>query len=233
MWLCGELTYDITTLCDYDYDTNRQKYHSMLRVFQVFITCVALGAAADADTDGIIPDVVYSAGGHDFEVSYPSFGKLETGATLTPRQVHEQPDVDWSAEDSDYYTLVLTDPDAPSRADPSLREYVHWVRTNIPGSDMPNGETLFGYVGAGPPKGTGLHRYAFLLYRQPYGKLEFGEKRHGCGTDTGGVRAKWSARDFALKYNLGDPVGLKYFKAEYDAMSDDIFNACDDANKEL
>ena len=70
------------------------------------------------------------------------------------------------------------------------------------------------------------------------GKLEFAEARHGCGPDTGGLRAKWSARDFALKYNLGDPVGLKYFTAEYDAAADDIFNACTGAqesstNKEL
>jgi phosphatidylethanolamine-binding protein (PEBP) family uncharacterized protein len=42
----------------------------------------------------------------------------------------------------------------------------HWVVVNIPGSDVSKGDVLSTYIGAGPPKGTGLHRYVFLVYEQ-------------------------------------------------------------------
>lgn len=59
-------------------------------------------------------------------------------------------------------TCLITDPDAPSRADPTWREWRHWLVGNIPGTDISKGEVLSEYIGAGPPKGTGLHRYVFL-----------------------------------------------------------------------
>ena len=103
-----------------------------------FALCCAVVVGAE-EYDGLIPDVVYSAGSDEFEVTYP-FGKLESGTTLTPTATHAEPDVDFSAEDADYYTLVLTDPDAPSRVDPKYGEYVHWLVTNIPGGGIaPNG----------------------------------------------------------------------------------------------
>jgi len=47
------------------------------------------------------------------------------------------------------YTLSLTDPDAPSRADPKFREWWHWLVVNIPGSDISKGEAILQYVGSG------------------------------------------------------------------------------------
>lgn len=55
-----------------------------------------------------------------------------------------------------------SDPDAPSRKEPKYREWRHWVVVNIPGGDVSKGEVCAEYVGAGPPKGTGLHRYIIL-----------------------------------------------------------------------
>lgn len=37
---------------------------------------------------------------------------------------------------------------------------------NIPGSDVNAGDTLVDYVGSGPPVGSGLHRYIFLVFKQ-------------------------------------------------------------------
>ena len=34
------------------------------------------------------------------------------------------------------------------------------------GNDISNGTVLSDYVGSGPPKGTGLHRYVWLVYEQ-------------------------------------------------------------------
>ena len=68
----------------------------------------------------------------------------------------------------------FSDPDAPSRKDPKFREWHHWSVVNIPGDNVAKGETVAEYIGAGPPKGTGLHRYVFLVFRQK-GKIEYKE----------------------------------------------------------
>jgi len=64
-------------------------------------------------------------------------GEISMGQVITPTQAQVAPVVGWEAEKGAYYTLVLTDPDAPSRASPSLREWVHWVRVNIPVDNLP------------------------------------------------------------------------------------------------
>lgn len=60
----------------------------------------------------------------------------------------------------------MTDLDPPSRNDPMFREIRHWLVINIPGIDVNAGETLFAFIGSGPPKDKGLHRYVFLVYKQ-------------------------------------------------------------------
>ena len=70
--------------------------------------------------------------------------------------------------------LPNVDPDAPSRNDPKFREWHHWLVVNIPGSDVSKGDAVAEYIGAGPPKGTGLHRYVFLAYKQT-GKVNFSD----------------------------------------------------------
>lgn len=71
----------------------------------------------------------------------------------------------------------MSDPDAPSRANPTVGEVRHWYVVNIPGNKVSEGETLFDFIGSGPPKDTGLHRYVFVAFKQPSGKLEFDEPR--------------------------------------------------------
>jgi len=71
---------------------------------------------------------------------------------------------------------LFSDPDAPSRKEPTYREWHHWLVGNVPGNDISKGEVLSAYIGSGPPPNTGLHRYVFLIYKQP-GKLTFDEPR--------------------------------------------------------
>lgn len=96
---------------------------------------------------------------------------------MTPTQAKEKPQVVWRAEPGSYYTLVKTDPDAPSRVNPIFREIRHWTVVNIPGSAVGRGDEVVEYVGAGPPKDSGLHRYVFLVYKQPNGKIEYNEPK--------------------------------------------------------
>lgn len=101
-----------------------------------------------------------------FKIVYPSGANVDLGNELTPTHVKDKPRVVWSAVDGDLYALLMTDPDAPSRDDPKFREFRHWAVINIPGSNVASGREVFEYIGSGPPMGTGLHRYIFLLYKQ-------------------------------------------------------------------
>ena len=112
------------------------------------------------------------------------------------------------------YTLLL-DPDAPSRADPKFGEWHHWLITNIPGSNLSKGDVSSEYVGAGPPEGSGLHRYVFVLFKQPMGKQIFEGLPKLTNRSMDG-RPNHKIRDFAAKYNLGDPIAANFYKAEYD-----------------
>jgi len=107
----------------------------------------------------------------------------------------------------------MTDPDAPSRQDPKFREWHHWLVGNIQGGNISKGDVLSAYVGSGPPEGTGLHRYVFLIYEQPK-KLTFDEKR--LTNTSGDHRGKFSIRNFAKKYHLGEPVAGNFYQAEWD-----------------
>ncbi|XP_073817246.1 protein D3-like [Musca autumnalis] len=161
----------------------------------------------------IIPDVINAAPQQFLKVSYDNGLKADKGNELTPTQVQKQPKVEWDAEDGAYYTLIMTDPDAPSRVEPKFREFRHWLVVNIPGNHIDQGEVLAAYIGSGPPKGTGLHRYVFLLYKQP-GKLEFDEAR--VGNNSRQDRPKFKAAAFAEKYNLGSPIAGNFYQAQWD-----------------
>ena len=161
----------------------------------------------------MVPDVIDVAPKEIAEVSYVSGVKCDMGNVLTPTQVKDVPKVKWNADSDAYYLLCLTDPDAPSRKEPKFREWHHWLVGNIPGGDVDKGDTLSGYVGSGPPEKTGLHRYVFLIYKQP-GKINFTEQR--LPKTSGENRAAFSIKKFANKYKLGDPVAGNFYQAEWD-----------------
>lgn len=105
-------------------------------------------------------------------MTFPSEVSANLGNVLTPTQVKDKPKVAWEAEKGAFYTLVKVDPDAPSRKNPTYREYRHWLIMNIPESSVENGDEIIEYIGAGAPKGTDLHRYIFLVFKQPNGKID-------------------------------------------------------------
>lgn len=110
-------------------------------------------------------------------MKYPSGAEVGLGNILTPTQTKDKPQVSWSTEKGAYYSLILADADTPSREDHVYREVRHWFVMNIPESAVEKGDEVFGYIGAGPPRNTGLHRYIFLVYKQPRGKIKHSEPR--------------------------------------------------------
>ena len=84
---------------------------------------------------------------------------------------------------------------------------------NISGNDLSSGEAKYEYIGSGPPQGSGIHRYIFLLFKQPSGKQDFDMpvvtncQREG--------RLQTKARKLIADYNLQLIAGNFYF-AQYD-----------------
>ncbi|XP_065171237.1 protein D2-like [Atheta coriaria] len=181
------------------------------------------------DRDSISPDVIDSVPKEILEIIYPSKAKVDLGNILTPTQVKDIPTVNWSLRRSvgtsapnitPYYTLVMVDPDAPSRQDPKFREWHHWLVVNIPGNDVNDGEVLSAYIGAGPPEGTDLHRYIFLLYKQQQ-KIKCDEPI--LGNNSGKRRGNFKIRNFAQKYSLGEPIAGNYFRAKFDNYVPELY----------
>ncbi|XP_003383905.1 PREDICTED: protein D2-like [Amphimedon queenslandica] len=161
--------------------------------------------------NGCVPDVVDTVPSAQAQVVYNG-KEVECGAVFTPTQVQNPPQITWPAESGALYTLIMTDPDAPSRTDNKFAEWRHWLVYNIQGSDVSTGSTLCEYIGSGPPKGTGLHRYIFLVFKQP-GSITPDEPRLGLSTKD---RNNTKARDFVSKYNLTGPIAGNMYQAEWD-----------------
>uniref|UniRef100_A0A183CKV0 Phosphatidylethanolamine-binding protein n=1 Tax=Globodera pallida TaxID=36090 RepID=A0A183CKV0_GLOPA len=127
---------------------------------------------------GIVPDVVTKAPEKRAKVVFDSGVESNLGNVLTPTQVQHPPKVTWEAEAGKLYSLIMTDPDAPSRKDPKLRVMVTTgsLVVNIPGTELDKGDVLSEYVGVGPPQDTGMHRYVFLIYQQ---KSKINDPEHG------------------------------------------------------
>ncbi|KAK9890518.1 hypothetical protein WA026_010594 [Henosepilachna vigintioctopunctata] len=100
----------------------------------------------------------------------------------------------------------------PKMSEIPHKEWQHWLVVNIPGSDLSKGEVLNEYVGSGPPKDSGLHRYVFVLFKQP-GKITFTEPKH---SKTDGNRGNFSVKRFAEKYNMGNAIAGNFFQAKFD-----------------
>ncbi|KAJ7543761.1 hypothetical protein O6H91_09G051600 [Diphasiastrum complanatum] len=141
----------------------------------------------------------------DMAVSYGS-KQVSNGCELRPSMIIATPDVQLSSrydERCSYFTLVMTDPDAPSPSEPALREWVHWIVTDIPGaSDATKGREIVPYAAPRPP--IGIHRYVFTLFKH----------RSPNQIVAPHVRQNFSTRSFAQEHGLGMPVAAVYFHAQ-------------------
>ncbi|KAK5779615.1 hypothetical protein RI543_003507 [Arxiozyma heterogenica] len=149
---------------------------------------------------------------------------VNQGNKLSPKLTQEAPKVTYLANNDSplnldkCYTLVMTDPDAPSRVDHKWSEYCHFVQTGIKfheptGGLITNGHKVVKYMGPGPPAGTGEHRYVFLLFEEIEDNHIFTsiEERvnWGYGTPATGIE-KWA---LANKLKL---LAINFFFAEHD-----------------
>ena len=123
-----------------------------------------------------------------------------------------------SADSKDsIFTLILTDPDAKSRAKPKMSEMCHWIITNLTASAHDPSELtslelgeLVEYLPPGPPPKTGPHRYVFVLLK---GKKASGLKAPAERPHWGYGKKRHGIRDWASENDL-KVVGANFFFAQ-------------------
>ncbi|KAL0959011.1 hypothetical protein HGRIS_014323 [Hohenbuehelia grisea] len=170
-----------------------------------------------------IPTILFSA-------VWPNGSEAILGNELARDAMLEEPDIvitpmgtpDATAQDGSEettYTLVMLDPDAPSRADPKFKEFRHWVITGLKSPAGTSIETknlvalktkpsATSYRPPGPPPGSGLHRYTFLLFEEPAGGFTL-------PSDAPEHHSELEARRSWTGYKFGENHGLKLVGANY------------------
>ncbi|EEC70127.1 hypothetical protein OsI_00805 [Oryza sativa Indica Group] len=127
--------------------------------------------------------------------------RVVNGEDLRPSAVSARPSVEVGGDLHQFYTLVMVDPDAPNPSNPTLREYLHWLVTDIPGTTDANyGREVVCYES--PRPAAGIHRVAVVLFRQ---------MARGGVDQPPLLRHNFSTRGFADDHALGAPVAAAFF----------------------
>nr|AEO72027.1 TFL1-like protein [Fragaria vesca] len=126
------------------------------------------------------------------------------GHELFPSAVTAKPRVEIQGGDMrSFFTLVMTDPDVPGPSDPYLKEHLHWIVTDIPGTtDATFGREVVSYEM--PRPNIGIHRFVFVLFMQ--------KRRQSMNPPSS--RDHFNTRTFAAENDLGVPVAAVYFNAQ-------------------
>ncbi|KAI8885140.1 PEBP-like protein, partial [Backusella circina FSU 941] len=132
--------------------------------------------------------------------------EVDLGNHIPPLHCKYQPKIEIYSGDTinrNTYTMMMIDPDAPSRDDPKYRYYRHWVLAGIPASsDLSHASVKASYLSPTPPKGSGDHRYLFLLYKQPNATVSFAPLEN--------ERGGWDYTNYVKHSNL-ELVGANFF----------------------
>ncbi|KAL8496373.1 hypothetical protein ACS0TY_020183 [Phlomoides rotata] len=138
-------------------------------------------------------------------VTYNPSKQVYNGHEFFPSMVTSKPKVEVHGGDMrSFFTLIMTDPDVPGPSDPYLREHLHWIVTDIPGTtDSSFGKEVVSYEMARP--NIGIHRFVFLLFKQ--------KKREGL-VGAPRCRDRFDTRKFAEENELGLPVSAVFFNCQ-------------------
>ncbi|CAM0878654.1 unnamed protein product [Alopecurus aequalis] len=137
-------------------------------------------------------------------VTYNSNEQVFNGRKFLPSAVVSKPRIEVQGGDMrSFFTLVMTDPDVPGPSDPYLREHLHWIVADIPGTtDASFGREVVSYES--PKPYIGIHRFIFVLFKQKQRQAVSPPSTRDC----------FNTRRFAADNDLGLPVAAVYFNGQ-------------------
>ncbi|KAM3591544.1 uncharacterized protein V6R79_003439 [Siganus canaliculatus] len=143
------------------------------------------------------------------------------GNQLTPTQAASVPQISFEAEEGSLWTLLLTCPD--EHLTDNEAEYVHWLVGNIPAGAVHAGEELCHYLPPFPARGTGFHRYIYILFKQE-GHINFQEDARPSPCHSL-VDRTFKTVDFYRKHQDSmTPAGLAFFQSQWDETVTNTFH---------
>lgn len=149
-------------------------------------------------------------GAPELSIKYPNH-IVANGNFIPKEDAHDEPKIDIVGHGM--YTLIMSDPDAPSPDDPKWREFLHMLIINIPDGELSKGKVVTPYTAPAPPQGE--HRYVFTLWRQtPPGRPETIAKEdwdHPFEVSAPEDRKCFNTRKFAAEHKLRGPVRVEWF----------------------
>ncbi|KAL9263336.1 CEN-like protein [Drosera capensis] len=137
--------------------------------------------------------------------------RVLNGTEIRPSSLTSRPRVEIHGGDlRTFFTLIITDPDVPGPSDPYLREHLHWLVTDIPGTtDASFGREVMSYEKPNPT--IGIHRYVCILFRQT--------RPLQAVAPSPPSRDNFNTRDYAAWNDLGLPVAAMYFIAQRESAA--------------
>ncbi|KAI3997371.1 hypothetical protein MKX01_003174 [Papaver californicum] len=154
-------------------------------------------------------------------VTYPQNKHVHNGREFYPSSLTAKPRVEIQGGDlRSFFTLVMTDPDVPGPSDPYLREHLHWIVTDIPGTtDATFGREVISYEMPRPY--IGIHRFVFVLYKQKTRQqsLAISTASSSSASTSPISRDQFSVRKFAEENELGTPVAAVFLNSQRETAS--------------
>ena len=181
---------------------------------------------------GLVPDLLPSfSPSAAMNVTFPGVGPISPGQNLSIQQVAAAPGVTINPANSSVpvtgnFTLIMVDAFAAGTNE-SNGQILHWL-TNFAtlksdSNSSPSGSpsalnvstdravVVTNYVSPQPPVGTGLHRYAILLFPQP---PSFSPPANLSNPNVG-IDLYFHLTDYMSSSNLGQPIAGMFFQVEF------------------
>ncbi|KDN45027.1 hypothetical protein RSAG8_05200, partial [Rhizoctonia solani AG-8 WAC10335] len=177
-------------------------------------------------SEGVVPDVLASFNPTGFlyltytgELSDGTNAKVVLpGTSFARNDTLNTPQFSVNGINNGTYLIAIVDPDAPSRANPTVSQIRHMFATNFVASDTRSSfasrstvlqnstAAVSPYFPPNPPVGSGAHRYIALLYAQP------------SNFDVASLNttqfAKFNISSFAASAGLGEPLAGTFLTVE-------------------
>lgn len=115
--------------------------------------------------------------------------KILYNQILTKEESSILPTISYPKSKDKLYTIIMIDPDAPIRTNPTKRYMLHWLVLN-------NDKTVAVYKGPNPPLGSGAHRYYTCVFEQ---KVPISDEKYNYLNNS---RANFNIIKFSADNNL-------------------------------
>jgi len=138
--------------------------------------------------------------------------KVDFGNTFNTLETTPEPNFSITREllynpSTTKYTLIMADPDAPNPAAPILKDFLHWIVSDVQPQCITTQKrkTVAPYM-LPTPLSVAEHRYTFLVYRQPPNYLPPPSLNY-----LPGARAGFDLNAYVKEAKLEGPIGGNYY----------------------